>query len=253
MNFYKTNCKGIENEIKFAQVLDNKMIKDLPIKYQKLLYGLFEDINEYDYVECWKSKFFEKADIKIRINDNIKGVSIKMGECNSVHQESLDSFIIFLMNMGITKKVTDILSSYIKGTVNGEKVEAAIYRKMRYNEIEKLKTSFSDFYIKTNLFIRFLFKGKDNWPYTADAIIHGTPDNFIWATKSEILKYLLNYSKSENNNVKIGPLFIQSYHKKLHEKTTNSGNEIIDIQIKWYSLAKDLEKISLKRNKMEEI
>ena len=28
MNFYKTNCKGIENEIKFAQVLDNKMIKD---------------------------------------------------------------------------------------------------------------------------------------------------------------------------------------------------------------------------------
>ena len=188
MNFNEKNNHGIANEVNFAKELDKKMVKDLNKNFKEMLYSLFDNLKEDDYIECWKSKFNEKADIKIRINGDIKGISIKMGESNSIHQEHLTSITNYLLNIGVNNAIVNKLADYIIGDINGKRVDAATYKKLKKEDIIEIKKALSDLYIKVSLIIRFLFKGKESELYDADAIIHGTPNKFLWATKSEVLK-----------------------------------------------------------------
>lgn len=248
MIFTEKNNRGIANELEFTKIFDKKMVKELDKPFQEFILYLFDGLKEEDYIECWKSKFKEKADIKIRINGNIKGVSIKMGELNSVHQEHLNSFSNYLLNIGMTNQIILSLRAYIFGVLDGMTVNTETYKKRKYADIIEIKKSLSDFYIKANLIIRFLFKGNENQFYDADAIIHGTPNNFVWATKSEILRYLLEYPEDNSTNVNIGPLYIQCRNRNL-EDNINSRYAEEYIQIKWYSIRKDLYLITKRRKK----
>ena len=250
MRFTEKNNRGIANEIEFTKMFDKKMVKELGKPFYELITNLFDDLKGEDYIECWKSKFKEKADIKIRINGNIKGISIKMGELNSVHQEHLNSMSNYLLNIGVTNHIILSLRNYILGSLDGITVNAETYKKRKYADILEIKKSLSDFYVKTNLIIRFLFKGNENQFYDADAIIHGTPNNFVWATKSEILKYLLEYPENNSTNVNIGPLYIQSRNRNL-EDNVNSRYAEEYIQVKWYSMKKDLYLITKGREKRQ--
>ncbi len=246
MIFTQKNNKGILNEVNFAKMIDNKKVSELPIKIQEMLLYLFKNISQNDYVECWQSKFNEKADIKIKINGDIKGISIKMGQNNSIHQESLISLTNFLLNIGLENSIKAKLKAYIHGKINDTKVDITTYKKANYQEIIEINEALNDFYIKTLLAIRFIFIGKVNPTYDADAIIHGTPDNFLWASKSEILYYVLNYPQTFPNNIKIGPLTIQCLNRNLKQNANAKCAENY-IQIKWYSLKKDLLYITEKR------
>lgn len=247
MNFNEKNNHGIANEVNFAKELDKKMVKDLNKNFKEMLYSLFDNLKEDDYIECWKSKFNEKADIKIRINGDIKGISIKMGESNSVHQEHLNSLSNYLLKIGLSKTKVEKLHAYILGIINGVQLNAKTYKQKRYNDIIELKNSLADLYIKICLIIRFLFQGKENQIYGADAIIHGTPDNFLWATKSEIINYLITYPDGNTINVKVGPLFIQCRNRNL-KKEANAVYAEEYVQVKWYCIHRDLYFITKKRN-----
>ena len=131
MNFSKLNNHGIMNEIRFTKVFDKKIVKELGQPYQELLYELFDNLKENDYIECWKSKFKEKADIKIRIKENIKGISIKMGENNSVHQEHINSLSNYLLNIGISYDIINKLRAYNFGLIEGHQVDAETYKKKK--------------------------------------------------------------------------------------------------------------------------
>lgn len=252
MIFNEKNNKGIFNEYAFAKALDQKRVKELNFQFQDLLYNLFNDLKENDNIECWKSKFNEKADIKIRINDNIKGISIKMGESNSVHQEHINSISNYLLGIGMNNEIVEKLRSYILGNINGKQVNAKEYKLLKKDEILEIKNSLADFYVKTCLIIRFLFKGKESQIYDADAIIHGTPKNFLWASKSEILKYLVAYPDGKTINVKIGPLFIQTRNRNLKNRINAKQNEEY-IQVKWYNLRKDLYFITKRRENQKSL
>ena len=84
--------KGIQNEIDFKNLLDNKKVYQLPNEIKKMLFFIFENISLKSTVHCWQSKYNEKADIKIKINGVIKGISIKSGKFCSMHQENINKF-----------------------------------------------------------------------------------------------------------------------------------------------------------------
>ena len=84
-------------------------------------------------------------------------------------------------------------------------------------------------------------------PVDADAIIHGTPDDFLWATKSEIINYLIKYPDGNTVNVKVGPLFIQCRNRNL-KKESNAIYAEEYIQVKWYCINRDLYFITKNRN-----
>lgn len=247
MNFNAKNSAGIANEINFVKKLDGKKVEELNQNFKEMLYLLFDDLKEDDIIECWKSKYKEKADIKIRVHDDIKGISIKMGESNSVHQEHINSLSNFLLNAGLSSKNVERLRSYIFGIIDGTQVSAKIYKQKRYKDIIELKNSLADLYIKICLIIRFLFRGKERQIYDADAIIHGTPDDFLWATKSEIINYLIKYPDGNTVNVKVGPLFIQCRNRNL-KKESNAIYAEEYIQVKWYCINRDLYFITKNRN-----
>lgn len=246
MIFNENNNRGIMNEIKFTKIFDKKTVKELSQQCQELLNELFDGLNENDYIECWKSKFKEKADIKIRINEDIKGISIKMGENNSVHQEHINSLSNYLLNIGIKYDIINKLRAYNFGLINGIQVDAETYKKRKSSDIVAIKMSLNDFYIKINLMIRFLFKGSETQFYDTDAIIHGTPENFLWATKSEIMKYLLTSPEDDDTNVKVGPLYLQCRNRNLKNNIKSVYTEEY-IQVKWYTIKKDLYLITKER------
>ncbi len=234
--------KGFINEKKFAKMLDKNKIKELNANIQDLIYAIFIDVGEDDIVECWTSKYFEKADIKIKINNEIKGVSIKTGKYCSMHQESTDSLYPFFRRIGIDERIINKLDNFLIGEVDGKRLDAITYIFHNYDEIKMIKETLNNYYIKVNLILRFLFQGTEKQKYGCDAIIYGVPNKFTWATKEEILEYLVNYDNNHEVYLKFSALNLKSYDRNLrnNEMRKTKQNEI---QIKWCTINADLENI----------
>lgn len=65
---------------------------------------------------------------------------------------------------------------------------------------------------------------------------------FLWATKEEILEYLINYDNSHEIFIRFSALNLKSYDRNLrnNEEKKSKQNEI---QIKWNTIKIDLQNI----------
>jgi len=237
--------KGFKNELDYVTLLNNKKISNLPNNIQEMIYAIFKNINNNDKISCWQSKYLEKADIKIKINSTIKGISIKSGNNSSIHQENINNLEHFLLRIGIDNYIINLLKKYLQGYVNKKRVSATIYCEHNSKDIEILKSAFNDYYVRTNLILRFIFQGTELHKYDCDAIILGTPSSFLWATKNEILKYLIEADIETNSisSIPIGRLTMKSYDRNLRGNIEKIKCQN-DIQIKWINLKTDLEYIT---------
>lgn len=238
---------GIKNEFDFKNELNNKHVCELTLNMQNMLYAIFKNINENSKIICWWSRYTEKADIKVKINGITKGISIKSGTSCSVHQENIEQFNKYLLKIGVDDDIIELLYNFIKGEVNGKRVDSTTYIQNNYEDIKKIKKELQEYYIKINLIIRFLFQGSEINKYDCDLLIYGSPSNFMWATKSEILKYLIDYSEKETKYINVSTFFIKCYDRNLK----NNPSKVVkqnDIQVKWYTLKKDLELITKTRS-----
>lgn len=241
--------KGFINEENFARKLDNKKFKMLNSNFQNMLNSIFKNISEEDIVECWQSQYFEKADIKVKINNEIKGISIKTGKYCSMHQENTESFYPFLRKIGVDEKIIKNIEKFLVGKVNEQRVDAITYIFHNYNEVKEIREELNKYYVKINLILRFIFQGTEKQKYGCDAIIHGTPENFIWATKDEVLEYLINYQNNHEIYLKFSALNLKSYDRNLQNNEQRKLKQS-EIQIKWYTIKDDLESIKeLRENK----
>jgi len=211
-----------------------------------MLFFIFENISLKSTVQCWQSKYNEKADIKIKINGVIKGISIKSGKFCSMHQENINKFYPFLLKIGVDNAIIEIFDKYLKGIINNKKISAKEFIEQHPKEIDILKNKFNEYYIKINLIIRFIFQGTENQKYDCDVLIYGTTENFIWATKNEILEYLINYQIIKPSFINISALNIKCYDRNLRNNPLRIEQQN-SIQIKWYSIAEDLKNIIKKR------
>lgn len=235
--------KGHKIEEEFVKTLDNKKISEISKELQELLYSIFNDINNNDLIHCWRSKYLEKSDIKVKINNSIKGISIKSGYNCSMHQENINRLIPYLQKMGIEDHVINILINFITGRINNEKVNAKIYIEKKQKEIEILSKELNNYYIKSGLITRFIIQGTELQRYGCDCLVYGTPKSFLWATKNELLKFLVESEQINNNSISIGSLNLKCYDRNLNNNP-NRINKERDIQIKWYKIKDDLLYIS---------
>ena len=239
--------KGIKNEYAFANYFDNKKIKDLNFQSQELILTLYgKDIDKNQKIECWRSKYIEKADIKIRIKGIIKGISIKTGHQCSMHQENKATFYQFLTKIGVSDDIIYKFDNFMTGRSNNTRLNGRDYMNSHSKDINEIIEAFNQYYVKTNLIIRFLFLGNDDQKYGCDAIIYGYPHNFLWATKDEILFYLANNPSKLVGCIYVSQLNIKCYDRNLKNNISRIKNQD-DIQVKWYTLIEDIEKITTKR------
>ena len=88
---------GFQNEYDFVEYFNNKYLYELNDNSQTFLKELFGNvIDNNEKIKSWKNKMMQKTDIFIKYKNYIKNISLKCGNSNSVHGESIEDFKRYL-------------------------------------------------------------------------------------------------------------------------------------------------------------
>lgn len=239
---------GYQNEFLFIQELNKKHFYELNPLLQELIEALYKHVSKNDMIIAYKYGKYAKADIVIEINGIKKGISIKCGAKNSVHLEPIPDFISFLHQYEFKEDDKLLRYLYSDGTNNntGSKRESITeYREKHLEDISLINCELEK--IKKFIIERFLIKTDIHYQISVDAFIEGVPNDFLWATKDEVVNYLMN-NDCLSNSLHVSKLFLQEWNKNLNynPKYEYCRNYI---QIKWYSIFDDLvEILCIRRN-----
>jgi len=195
---------GFENEYDFVELFNQKYLRDFDNNSKMFLKELFGDyIDNDEKIKSWKNKVLQKADIFIKYKNQIKSISIKSGNDNSIHHEVIEDFRGYLEKLGIPFKVIDYYSSYHYGYRRDENgkidfetcLTADEYKAIYQNEIDIFNEAINKTRIMISMIDRFIVRGR-NSEYDIDMLIHGTPNDYVWINKYDIYDMIL----SKRNN-----------------------------------------------------
>ena len=235
---------GFDNEWDFFNYLNGKKVGEVNIMFRKFLLANFPYINNDMKISAYVNFDRTKEDIWIRVGKVKKSISIKMGKCNTVHNEYIYNFTDFLERQNVPMKIiNDILDyhflkeSSVSVNANNiiEKITLNIYKQKYHKKINNINLYFQNNESLLKKLINRFVIGKN------DLIIHGTVENFSYITKEEIIKVLLANKIMDSSSVHFSHLYFQAKSRK---------DEVMRFffQIKWYKLEED---ISIMRQKKE--
>lgn len=245
-----SNVLGFKNENNLIFSLNGKKVKDLNDNLKNFMNFLFMNLNSNDTILVSAGNTGQKPDMIVNVNNNIKRISIKIGNGNSVHQENIDLFMRYLSSIGISKETQLELLKYhwADGTINGtgkNRISGSEYKKINKNKINLINKEINQHNFLIQFVNRFLFQGKSSEYKTADAIYYGNSELGHWASKDEILKYILSNS-FVSKSIHFGPLNYQVWNRCLNFNPKTEARRNI-MQIKWSSLLQDI--IYIERNR----
>lgn len=234
---------GYLTEQYIVNYLNGKKVKNLNIMYLEMIENLFENINQEDRIISWKNPFLQKTDLFIKINNEIKRISVKSGIKNSVHVEPISEFIHFLIKNNVERKyiIYYLKYHYADGTTNGsglKRISAEEYKKENQKEIDLLNKRLNNKELIGKAIDRFILKG-NNDIHSIDAIIYGSYDDFIYITRKEIINIILNKTNIYSTGVHFSSLSCQPMNRCLNYNSKYEKNRFC-VQIKWYNLFDDI-------------
>lgn len=215
--------------------------------FRDLIVYLFSNINEEETIVSWRNHFKQKTDVFIKAMGIIRGISIKLGNKNSVHVEGISNFTDFLYSNNI---LIDIINKYRMyhygdGSLNGKgKVRLSVeeFKREHEDDIKFINKYFNDEKIIRLAIDRFVLKG-NNSDFKIDAIVSGNVNNFIWLKRDDIYKVILKQKDIISTAVHIGPLVVQPKTRCLNYNHKYEKDRFC-VQIKWYSLADDIKEFN---------
>ena len=159
----------------------------------------------------------QKSDIFIKYKKYVKCISIKSGQSNSIHTESIQEFKRYLEKLNIPYKIINKYIDYhygYKKDINGnicfsEKFSSKEYKNLYQEDID----IFNEYINKTRIIVdmidRFIIRG-NNSDYDIDALISGTVNNYTWINKYDLYdlilsKRCLDYTSPHIACMTIGP------------------------------------------------
>ena len=217
---FNNNRNGFENEFDICFNLNRKKLKELNILYKEFIEDLFLNVKDDDIIICYCDSTKKKYDIVIKINTDIKRVSIKKGVRNSVHVEGISSFIHFLISNGISR---DSVINYLKyhyadGTTNGtgkNRISASEYKIANQDRIDMINKEISQSAILEKAIDRFVLK-ENLSDISIDALLFGVKDDFVWIKKEDIRKVIMSKKNTYSTAVHFGPLTVQPLDRCLN-------------------------------------
>lgn len=246
-----SNINGYDNEFSFVIELNNKTIKELTPLFRDLIETIFPDEDENSIIKCWLNHYKQKSDILIKINNKIKGVSIKKGIRNSVHVEPISEFISFLISNNVSR---DTVIEYLKfhyadGTTNGKGVKRMSieeYKIENQNKIDQINSEINNKELIEKAVDRFILKG-NNSSFEIDALIYGEVNDFLFITKDNIMNLILSKKNVYSSTIHFSVLTVQPKNRCLNYNPTYEKDRFC-VQIKWYSIFDDIiENMSLNK------
>lgn len=241
---------GIENEFEFVEYLNKRKVGQLHPIFLDLFQTLFPKFSYQDTIYAWKNPAPQKTDIYIKVKRTIKRISIKKGIKNSVHVEPISEFIHFLIENKVEKSVIDayLRYHYADGTTTGKghkRLSVAEYKVNHEEEINKINEAFNNEKLLEKAVKRFVLLGRND-KHMVDAIIYGVVNDFMWITREEIVKIILEKRNITSSAVHFGPLFVQPLARCLNYNPTYEYGRYC-IQIKWYNISDDIIEIMTSR------
>ncbi len=256
-----SNPHGFKNEELIVTALNDKRFGELQGSLAKFVKRICEDneieISTGTVVKAMIERNNKlKQDFYIVIEGKKFGISVKMGQSNSVHQEKIDGFIEWLTRVStleVTDEVKDNFRFFIwaDGSIDGKSpvvigADGKINGRFGCKEFKKLypdKRENLQLFLEKNAEIilnRAIFEGKNN--SKVDYVYHGTPLNGVWLSKQEIIDF--NIQKSKVKDIKnsavlsVGRLTVQPWNSDL---TGNNAKKRGEIQFKYSAMTKDFE------------
>lgn len=235
--------KGYQNEFEFIKKLNKKYFFELEENLKKVIKKFFINISKNDYIICYKSFKTDKADLVIVINNIKKYISIKSGKNNSMHLEPISSFKCFLQECNVPYEIIEIYNNYHYATNDlNERISAKEYQESHEKDILKFNDYINREDILVKVIDRFLFQGISIYNNNVDLLIYGTPDNFYYFTKDEIIKYLLKQKNEKFNSIHFSVLVLQPWTRNLNNNPKYEYRRDY-VQVKWYRMEEFVEKI----------
>lgn len=247
------NTSGFENEDELIEYLNSKKIKDLNSNMKDFIFFIFGNIDEENIIQATSGKSGQKPDMIITINNVIKRISIKKGTGNSVHQEKVDVFVEFLESINISNETINKLLKFHwgDGTIDGtgsQRISSSDYKQQFPEEIEMINKEFNKEKNIKEFIYRFIMQGKSDDYDIVDALYYGNVNEGHWASKDEIIEYVVN-NIFNLNSIHFGPLTYQIWNRCLNFNP-NTENRRRVMQVKWGSLLNDL--LIIERNRKNE-
>lgn len=186
----------------------------------------------------------DKADLSITIDNKQYFLSVKKGTGNSVHQEPIEDFIIFLRtNFEDDKSVFNDLRHFIwgDGSLDGtgkvnNRISASKYKKDYPEKVKNIQDYFNKH--KKELLERFLITGAVSNKKT-DYLFYGNINNCNVVSNIDMIRFAMNVNKRP---ISIGVLTFQAWNRNI-----NGGNKSEhkrgQIQLKWGGLKDDIKNI----------
>jgi hypothetical protein len=235
---------GFKNENDIILALDSKNFTDLNVNLQKMVLKI-NDNKTPNSITAKKYAGKDKADLSVILDGKESKISVKKGTGNSVHQEPIEGFIIFLAKeIEKDQAVFDAMRHFIWGdeTLDGkgnkkDRISASDYKK-KYPQKVTLIQNYLDKY-KAVLIERFLISGSTS-NNKIDHLYYGTIEDGIICKTDDFLNYAIqNNCKSAIN---IGILSFQAWNRNINggDKSENKRGQI---QLKWGTLQQDIKKI----------
>lgn len=238
-----SQISGRANEYEFVKYLNNKTVGELNPMFREMIDVLFKNPKKTYIIKSWLNKLPQKSDFFIKIDDKVKGISVKKGMKNSVHVEGISQFIHFLI---LNKVPRDIVISYLKyhyadGTTNGQgstRMSSEEYKLNNQQEIDAINKIFNEDKLLRRAIQRFVLKG-NNSSYSIDAIITGEVDDFLWATSQDIEKIIFSKKDSYSTGVHFGSITCQPKNRCLNYNSKYEKDRFC-VQLKWYNLQDEI-------------
>lgn len=238
-----------ENQIVFK--LDKAKVKDLGRQERHLLRSIYGELDDEEEVRCEIVDNYQKPDFYLIYKGDKKYVSFKTGKTVTIHQEYLDSFIMYLKELKIPQETIDdfFFFFYRDGTYDGSGGEKIVMKELV--EANPEKADKFNAVINTNKKVvtavvdRLLFKGREDTNISAEYICYWREkDAPIVVNKKQIMHHIEKRDWDYMDNPHIGPFQFRphilyakgdAYRDKYHKR----------IDFWWSNLLSDLEYISM--------
>lgn len=244
------NTHGFQNEENIVSSLKKKKYKELNLNMKKFVeyIAINEGVNitpETDIDARIETNNKKKQDLYIKLLGKEYGVSAKMGEGNSTHQEKCEDFIDYIVEeFDASDELCDDIRimTWCDGTLDGsgeldDRLSKKEYLQAYGDGIKRIR----DFIHKHEraLIERILFVGRHN--SQVNYIYHGTPVSGKWISADELIEYQLkNPLPLGATLARVGRMSLQVWNRSL---TGNSDKKRGQLQIKYSSIETDLESI----------
>lgn len=237
------NSSGFQNESNLVTALNGRIFSDLNSNLQNLIFCSF--LNKNGVISCFSRGGNNKSDLIIKIGNEEHTFSIKKGSGNSVHQEPVNTFLIYLeknFSLSIYTKNNILKFIWGDGTTDGsgmvcDRLSAKKFTKKYPEVVDDIKDFFDK--IKKELINRFVITGVGGVS-PAEFIYYGDVSCGFCCSSKNALEWLSN--NHSDGAIPVGRLTFQAWNRNINGGNKSEHKRGV-IQLKWGKVKDDIKKI----------